>query len=180
MAAGSYRAAFDAFPRSPMLVVNVALHNWRAMYRLGFTAASWRGGFGFCCNLRPNMLVGDYRPVLHPDRPNLLTFYVPFHRPGLSLVEQGNKGREELLSTSYADYERQIRRQLATLFGDAGSATALEARDGAPEIPLADSRWYAHVMGSSIRSGSLARRAANGKMAEAAEPRSPKANGGAR
>ena len=115
-----HQAAFEALPKSPMLVVNVALNNWRAMYRLGFTAATWRGGFGFCCNLRPNMIVGDYQPELHPDKPNLLTFYVPFHQAGLPLVEQGNRGRAELLGTSYADYERQIRRQLATLFGDAG------------------------------------------------------------
>jgi spermidine dehydrogenase len=115
-----YLRAFDSFPRSPMLVVNVALRNWRAMYRLGYTAASWRGGFGFCCNLRPNMLVGGYRPRLHPDSPNMLTFYVPFDKPGLPLAEQGQKGRAELLGTSYRDYERQIRRQLVTLFGEAG------------------------------------------------------------
>jgi spermidine dehydrogenase len=50
----------------------------------------------------------------------MLTFYVPFDRPGLPLLEQGQKGRAELLGTSYRDYERQIRRQLVTLFGEAG------------------------------------------------------------
>jgi spermidine dehydrogenase len=115
-----YREALGKFPRSPMLVVNVALNNWRFLHNLGYTAATWLDGFGFGANLRPNMVVGDYHPPLDPGRPNLLTFYVPFTTYGLSLVEQGNAGRAKLLSTSYADYERTIRRQMVHLFGAAG------------------------------------------------------------
>ena len=115
-----YLAAMDHFPRAPMLCVNVALDNWRFLYDLGYTACSWRGGFGFTANLRPNMYVGDYRPPLDPDEPNLFTFYVPFNQFGLSLVEQGAAGRARLFSTSYRDYETQIRQQLTTLFSSAG------------------------------------------------------------
>ncbi len=115
-----YREAMDHFPRSPMLSVNVALDNWRFLYELGFTACSWRGGFGFTANLRPNMYVGDYRPPLDPDRPNILTFYVPFNQRGLSLVDQGHAGRARLFATSYRAYETQIRQQLVRLFGSAG------------------------------------------------------------
>jgi spermidine dehydrogenase len=115
-----YREAMDHFPRTPMLSVNVALDNWRSLYELGYTACSWRGGFGFTANLRPNMYVGDYRPPLDPDQPNIFTFYVPFHQPGLSLVDQGHAGRARLFSTSYRDYETQVRKQLVTLFGSAG------------------------------------------------------------
>jgi len=42
--------------------------------------------------MRPNMYVGDYRPPLDPDQPNLFTFYVPFNQRGLSLVDQGHAG----------------------------------------------------------------------------------------
>jgi spermidine dehydrogenase len=115
-----YREAMDHFPRSPMLSVNVALDNWRPLYKLGYTACSWRGGFGFTANLRPNMYVGDYRPPLDPDQPNIFTFYVPFNQRGLSLVEQGHAGRAKLFATSYRDYETQVRRQLVTLFASAG------------------------------------------------------------
>jgi len=115
-----YREAMDHFPRSPMLSVNVALDNWRFLYKLGFTACSWRGGFGFTANLRPNMYVGDYRPPLDPDQPNIFTFYVPFNQRGLSLVDQGHAGRARLFATSYREYETQIRKQLVTLFADAG------------------------------------------------------------
>jgi spermidine dehydrogenase len=37
---------------------------------------------------------------------------VGLYTPGLPAGEQGNLGREKMLSTSYADFERQIRSQL--------------------------------------------------------------------
>jgi spermidine dehydrogenase len=115
-----YRAAVQRFPRSPMLSVNVALDNWRFLYSLGYSACSWRGGFGFTANMRPNMYIGDYRPPLDPDQPNVFTFYVPFNQRGLSLVEQGHAGRARLFGTSYREFETQVRQQMVTLFADAG------------------------------------------------------------
>jgi hypothetical protein len=38
-----------------------------------------------------------------------MTFYAPVFKPGLPAKEQGVAGRVELLGTSFADYERQIR-----------------------------------------------------------------------
>ncbi len=115
-----YRQAYSAFPRAPMLVVNVALANWRFLYELGFTACRWFDGFGFTCNIRKPMLVGGVGPPLDPDKPIVLTFYVPFVYPGRPVEEQTALGREELLSKSYRDYERIIRRQLVTLFESGG------------------------------------------------------------
>src|ERR1700691_3198612 len=105
-----------SFPRSPMLVVNVALDNWRALYKLGYTACSWRGGFGVTANLRAPMYIGSYRPPLDPDQPIVFTFYVPFNQYGLSLVDQGKIGCLKMFATSYREYETQIRQQLVTLF----------------------------------------------------------------
>ncbi|MEP7344392.1 MAG: NAD(P)/FAD-dependent oxidoreductase, partial [Gemmatimonadaceae bacterium] len=115
-----YRTAMGSFPRAPMLIANVALNNWRFLYRLGYTACSWRGGFGYTANLVTPMYVGDFRPPLDPDQPILLTFYVPFNQHGLSLVEQGNAARQTMYATSYRDYETQIRKQMVRLFGSAG------------------------------------------------------------
>jgi len=115
-----YRKAYAQFHHSPMLVVNVAVTNWRFLYKLGITAARWFDGFGFSCNVRRQMLVGNYRPRLHPDAPNIITFYVPFYYPGHDITTQGNRGRMELLSTSFREYERQIREQMLRLFGPAG------------------------------------------------------------
>lgn len=116
----THRRAYDEFFYSPVLVVNVALTNWRFLYRLGLTGCRWFDGFGFSCNIRKPMIVGDYRQPLHPDQPVVLTFYVPLHYPGFSPEEQGEKGRREILGTSYAQYEEQIKGQMERVFGGAG------------------------------------------------------------
>ena len=66
------------------------------------------------------MWVGNHRPPLDPTQPAVLTFYVPFYYPGQPIQKQGSMGRAELLSTPFSSYERQIRQQLVTLFGEAG------------------------------------------------------------
>ncbi|MDA8084615.1 MAG: NAD(P)-binding protein [Nitrospiraceae bacterium] len=112
--------AYSHFHVSPMLVANVALTNWRFLYRMGFTACKWHGGFGFGCNIRKPMYVGSYRPPLHPDKPTLLTFYVSFHHPGLPAEDQGEIGRKKLLGTGYAEFESLIVGQMKQLFAEAG------------------------------------------------------------
>jgi len=115
-----YHTAMDSFPRSPMMIVNVALDNWRFLYELGYTACSWRGGLGFTGNLRAPMYVGDYRPPLDPDHPALFTLYVPFPQPGLALADQGKVARQKMFITSYREFETQIRQQMVRMFGSAG------------------------------------------------------------
>lgn len=118
-----YREAAEKFHHVPFLVANVALNNWRFMYKLGITAAIWEkgpGDFGYTCNLRQPMLVGRHQPALDPEKPAVLSFYTPFYYPGLSVKQQAILGRAELLSTSYADYESQIIRQMGKLFGASG------------------------------------------------------------
>jgi spermidine dehydrogenase len=66
------------------------------------------------------MYVGDYRPPLDPDKPNLFTFYVPFSELGLPLAQQGPAARARMLGTTYREYERQIREQMVKMFGAAG------------------------------------------------------------
>lgn len=66
------------------------------------------------------MQVGSYQPPLDPDQPTTLSFYTPFHHPGLPLRAQTARGRRELLQTSYPEYERRIYRQMLRLFGGSG------------------------------------------------------------
>jgi spermidine dehydrogenase len=135
-----YREAFQDFVRAPILVMNVALRRWRALYDLGITAASYRDRIGFCCNLRQSMVAGDYRPPLHPDKPTVLTFYVPFERPGAPLREQASSARYELLTKTYREYETAIREQLTRLFARGG----FDAREDVAAIVL--NRWgHAYV-----------------------------------
>jgi spermidine dehydrogenase len=111
------REAFNHFFHSPVLVFNVAVRHWRFLYDLGLTGARWTSGFGFSCNVRRQMVMPGYRPKLHPDAPTVITFYIPLYYPGLPAREQGAKGRLEMLSTSFAEYEEKIRDQIRKLFG---------------------------------------------------------------
>lgn len=118
---GELRTAYREFHYAPALSVNVALTNWRFLYRLGAPAVRYfNQGFGWSCNIRRPMLAGAHRPALHPDHPAILTFYTGLYTPGLSAAEQGDLGRKKLLGTSYAEYEKQIRAQMDSLFHDAG------------------------------------------------------------
>ena len=113
--------AYDAFQHAPALVVNVALTNWRFLAELGAPACRWFDGeFGFSCNIRRPMVIGDAPQPMHPDQPTVLTFYMGLYPTGTSLAEQVSSGRQELLTTSYAEYERRIRRHMVRLFGDHG------------------------------------------------------------
>jgi spermidine dehydrogenase len=118
-----YDNAYRQFHRAPIMVVNVALTNWKFLFNLGFTACQWRGrgDFGFSCNIKLPMEVGAAnQPPLHPDYPAVLTFYIPYFYPGKPLEEQGSEGRAEMLDTSYYDYEVKLRRQMVKLFSGAG------------------------------------------------------------
>lgn len=117
-----YAEAFGDLVYGSAMSVNIALTNWRFMDKLGITAAHYfdDSGVGFHCNIKQPMVVGDYQPPLDPDKPALLTFYVGFINPGLSAREQGIKGRLDLLSTSYVDYEIKFRRLLTDMFGGVG------------------------------------------------------------
>jgi len=114
-------AALASLKHAPTLVANVALRHWRFMENAGVTACLWHGGeFGFQCNLRRPATTPDYTPPLDPDRPIFLTFYAPFVYPGLDTETQLARGRGELFTTPFREFERRIRRQLAAMFGPYG------------------------------------------------------------
>ncbi len=116
----THSAAYEHFVHAPILVANVALRNWRFLDRLGIAACIYEGDLGFSCNIRRPMYAGDYRPPHDPDSPTMLTFYITYESPGLAPADQGNAGRMEMLSASFADYEQRLRDQMVTLFGDGG------------------------------------------------------------
>lgn len=113
--------AYASFHHAPALVVNVALNNWRFLHQLGAPCARWFDDeFGFSCNIRRPMVIGAAPPPMKPDDPAVLTFYMGLHSAGTGVVEQGSRGRKRLLETSYADFERLIRRRMTQMFGSVG------------------------------------------------------------
>ncbi len=113
--------AYAAFHHAPALVVNVALDNWRFLHRLGAGCVRWfDDAFGFSCNIRRPMVIGAAPPPMRPSDPTVLTFYMGLHGEGTGVVEQGTLGRKRLLETSYADFERLIRRRMTAMFAPSG------------------------------------------------------------
>jgi spermidine dehydrogenase len=117
------RTAYEQFSYAPALIVNVALRQWRFLYDMGITACRWfdeGDGIGYCCNIRQNMITAGHSPVLHPDRPAVLSFYMGLPIPGLPAGVQGATSRARFLATPYMDFELRIRRQMLSLFADRG------------------------------------------------------------
>jgi spermidine dehydrogenase len=116
----SHRDAYAQFNRTPYMVVNVALRNWRFLYKLGISGGRWFEGIGNWTEVRKVARFGTDQKTIGPDSPTVLTLYVAFLYPGMPGQEQGVKGRAELLSTPYREYERRIRAQFDDMFSDSG------------------------------------------------------------
>ena len=114
------RSAYSQFYYAPYLVANVAVRNWEFLYKLGISGARWFEGIGSFTEVRKMATFGIDSPVAGPDLPTVLTLFVDFAKPGLPTAEQGHRGRMELLSTSFRDYERKIREQMTEMFGRTG------------------------------------------------------------
>ena len=116
----SYREAYGSFRYAPVLVANVAVRHWRFFDKLGFSVARSFASLGWHVCVRRNVALRKGMPALTPNSPIVLTFYIPFLHPGENPSLQGTLGRTQLLSTSYADFEHQLREQLSAMFGASG------------------------------------------------------------
>lgn len=116
----SHRDAYAQFHRSPCLMANVAVRNWRFMHKMGLTGCRWFEGLGNYLSVKRQARLGDVPTFFNPDSPTALTIKVLFAEPGVPVAEQGSRGRAKLLGTTFAQYERQFREQLADMFAAGG------------------------------------------------------------
>jgi spermidine dehydrogenase len=116
----AHRDAYAQFYRSPCMMVNVALRNWRFLYKMGISGCRWFEGIGNYTEVRRVATIGTDSPTIGPDSPTVLCLKVLYSYPGTAIDEQGHRGRAEMLSTSFRDYERQIRQQFTDMFARAG------------------------------------------------------------
>jgi spermidine dehydrogenase len=116
----SHREAYAQFYRSPCLMANIAVRNWRFLYKMGMSGCRWFEGLGNYTSVRKMATVGGYAQGFGPDSPTVLTIKVLFAQPGLPIGEQGSRGRLQLLGTSFAQYERAFREQLGDMFAPGG------------------------------------------------------------
>jgi spermidine dehydrogenase len=116
----AHRQAYAEFYRSPCMMMNVAVGNWKFLYKMGMTGCRWFGGIGDYMEVRKLALTGSEEPTIRPESPVVLTVKVLYSYPGYSTEEQGHRGRGEMLARSFREYERQIREQFTEMFGSAG------------------------------------------------------------
>ena len=116
----AHRQAYARFYRAPCLMANVAVRNWRFLYKLGISECQWFEGLGNYFALRKMATFGPVPPSVSPDSPVVLTLKILFSAPGLPIGEQVTRGRGELLSTSFREYERRIREQFSGMFSGTG------------------------------------------------------------
>jgi spermidine dehydrogenase len=116
----SHREAYAQFYRSPALMANIAVRNWRFLYKMGLAGCRWFGGLGDYLSVTKKALIGNEPRTIDPDSPTVLTIKVLFAQPGLSIAEQGAQGRTKLLGTSFAQYEKVFREQMGDMFAPGG------------------------------------------------------------
>jgi len=116
----AHRDAYDQFYRSPCMMANVAVRNWRFLHRMGISGCRWFEGIGNYMEVCKLALTGIESPTIGPDSPVVLSVKVLYSYPGEPTEEQGNKGRREMMSTSFKDYETRIREQFTEMFAGTG------------------------------------------------------------
>jgi spermidine dehydrogenase len=116
----AHRQAYAQFYRSPCMMANVAVRNWRFLQKMGITGCRWFEGVGNYMDVRRLATVGIDDETINPDSPIVLTVKVLYAYPGLSTEEQGHRGRAEMLGISFREYEQRIREQFDAMFAHAG------------------------------------------------------------
>lgn len=118
----AHTQAMDQFMHAPMMMVNVALTNWKFMDKLGVASVRWFGDdMGWFTTLRRQMILDGKEPMpLDPAKPTMMTMYNSFCMPGLPIEKQTVAGRMKMFSLSYADIEKHIKRQFTKMFSAGG------------------------------------------------------------
>ena len=114
------REAYSHFYHSPVMVVNVALRNWRFLDKMSISSGRWFEGSGSFFSIRRPMMTGKLSQPYDPEKPIVMTIQVPFNFPGHSIQEQGTIGRNILLGKSFSNYEAEIIGQMTKMFASAG------------------------------------------------------------
>jgi spermidine dehydrogenase len=112
--------AYSQFYRTPCMMANVAVRNWRFLYKMGISGCQWFEGLGSYLQVRKLATCGAYVPTIGPDSPTVLSVKVLYTYPGQPTEQQGHMGRAELVSTPFREYERQFRQQFTAMFARSG------------------------------------------------------------
>lgn len=129
------RSAYAQFYRSPCMMANVAVRNWRFLYKMGISGCRWFEGIGNYIDVVRTAVIGGENATIDPNSPIVFSVKVLYSYPGMATEDQGKRGRVEMLATSFRDYEQRIREQFSEMF----SASGFDAKRDIAGIIL--NRW---------------------------------------
>jgi len=104
----------------PMMYNNVLIRRWTAFQKLGVSGIGAPCLYHTTTGLDPGSTVGGYRGVTTPDEPIVVHMVRNPNKPGLPRKEQNRVGQQELLSTTFEQFELEIRRQLGRMLAGGG------------------------------------------------------------
>ena len=114
------KAALHYASKIPLIYTSVALRNWRPFKALGIAHVHAPGSYFSSLSLNQVVDIGGYRSVRSPDEPVLLHMVRVPVQPGLPERDQHRAGRLDILKTSFATFEQNIRDQLMRILGPGG------------------------------------------------------------
>jgi spermidine dehydrogenase len=110
-----------AYPvKVPMMYNNILVRRWTAFQKLRVSNITAPGMYHTSTSLDPGTTIGGYRGVTTPEEPIIVRMVRNPNRPGLPRREQNRLGQQELLSTSFEQFELEIRRQLSRMLAGGG------------------------------------------------------------
>jgi spermidine dehydrogenase len=107
--------------KAPLVYVKVAVRDWHPWVRLGVHEITNPMGFFSRVKLDYPVSLGDYRCPRSPDEPIMLHLvHVPAQPGGGTARRRFRDGRTQLFELGFADFEREIRDELARMLGPGG------------------------------------------------------------
>jgi spermidine dehydrogenase len=104
----------------PLVYTNVQIGNWQSFKKLGVSSVRCPGSYFESVTLDFPVSMGEYRFPSNPAEPCVLHLERVPCKPGLPARDQQRAGRQELLVTTFAIFERHIREQLGAMLSPGG------------------------------------------------------------
>jgi spermidine dehydrogenase len=106
--------------KTPLIYVSVALRNWTSFRRLNISRVYAPGSYFSSIFLNPVVDIGDYRSPRTPEEPMVVHMTRTPCQPGLSERDQNRAGQHDILNTTFATFEKNIRDQLTRILAPGG------------------------------------------------------------
>jgi len=121
--------------KAPLVYTSVLVSGWTSFTKLGVSSISAPGSYHTSVGLGPSLRLGDYVTSQKPEEPIVVRMSRYPCKPGLPRREQHRAGRQELLSTTFETFERNIRDQLGRTLSAGGFDPARDV------VAITVNRW---------------------------------------